>query len=248
MDRLKGKIALVTGATMGQGEEIARLFVKKGAIVILADINEEGKQTANNIAKETSGTTDFIQLDVSSSKEWEKAVIYIEKKYKKLDILVNNAGILNRQLVSDLKEEEWDKNMNVNAKSVFLGMQSTLSLLKKSKEGAIVNNASIWSLVGNGTSASYHASKGAVRSLTKTAAIEFAEHSIRVNCIHPGLVRSSMTKTLLTDPEKTKDRVGPIGRAAEPIEIAYAALFLASNESSFITGIDLPVDGGYTAR
>src|SRR5699024_7230651 len=185
--------------------------------------------------------------DVSNIDDWNKVAEHVGDQYNYLDILVNNAGIAGRNSIENMTENEWHKVMDVDAKGVFLGMKSMLPLLKKSKQGSIVNNSSIWALVGSGVSASYHAAKGAARMLTKTASIEFAPFGIRVNSIHPGVVRTHMTDVLLADPNESW-RIGPIGRPAEPVEIAYAALFLASNESSYVTGIDLPVDGGYTAR
>jgi cyclopentanol dehydrogenase len=246
MGRLKGKIALITGAATGQGKEMARLFASEGANVILTDMNMEGQDTADEITSE-GGNANFIQMDVTNLDDWNKVAKYIKDTYINLDILVNNAGIPGRSTIEDMTENEWHKVMDVDAKGVLLGMKSMLPLLKKGMQGSIVNNSSIWALVGSGKSASYHAAKGAARMLTKTAAIEFAPFGIRVNCIHPGVVRTHMTDVLLADPKESW-RIGPIGRPAEPIEIAYAALFLASDESSYITGIDLPVDGGYTAR
>ncbi len=246
MGRLKNKIALITGAAMGQGKEIAKLFASEGATVILTDMNMAGKETAAEISN-AGGDVNFVQMDVSKLADWNKVADYIKDAYNNLDILVNNAGIPGRGSIEEITEDEWQKVMDVDAKGVLFGMKSMLPFLKKSKQGSIVNNSSIWALVGTGSAASYHAAKGAVRMLTKTASIEFAPFGIRVNSIHPGLVRTPMTELLLADPKESW-RIGPIGRAAEPIEIAYAALFLASNESSYITGIDLPVDGGYTAR
>lgn len=246
MGRLEGKTALITGAAMGQGKEMAKLFAQEGAKVILTDMNMEGKEVAEEILSK-DGNASFIQMDVVNFEDWNKVAKHIEDTYENLDILVNNAGIAGRSSIEDMTENEWQKVMDVDAKGVLLGMKSMLPLLKKSKKGAIVNNSSIWALVGSGVSASYHAAKGAVRMLSKTAAIEFAPSGIRVNCIHPGVVRTALTEPLLSDPNESW-RVGPIGRFAEPIEIAYAALFLASEEASYITGIDLPVDGGYTAR
>ncbi len=231
---------------MGQGKEMARLFAQEGASVILTDMNMEGKEVAAEISSE-GGDANFIQMDVTNLGDWGKVAKFIKDTYQNLDILVNNAGIAGRSSIEDMTETEWQKVMDVDAKGVLLGMKSMLPLLKKNKQGSIVNNSSIWALVGSGLSASYHAAKGAARMLTKTAAIEFAPFGIRVNCIHPGVVQTALTESLLADPKESW-RIGPIGRPAEPVEIAYAALFLASEESSYITGIDLPVDGGYTAQ
>lgn len=246
LNRLDGKIALITGAATGQGKEMAKLFGREGANVILTDMSMEGKETAVEISSEGCDAK-FIQMDVSNLDDWNMVAEYIRDTYNNLDILVNNAGIPGRSTIEDMTENEWQKVMDVDAKGVLLGMKSMLPLLKESKQGSIVNNSSIWALVGSGVSASYHAAKGAARMLTKTAAIEFAPFGIRVNCIHPGVVRTPMVETLLADPRESW-RIGPMGRPAEPYEIANAALFLASEESSYITGVDLPVDGGYTAQ
>lgn len=249
MCRLDGKIALITGAASGQGEATARLFVKKGATVILSDINESlGRETAEKIAQEENGETHFVHHDISLPESWDKVIRFIEERYNRLDILVNNAGVPSRYPLQQLTEDEWREAIDINATGVFLGIKKSLHLLKRSKNASIVNNSSIWSLVGSGGAASYHAAKGAVRMLSKTVAVELAPFGIRVNCVHPGLIRTPMTESLIIDENELKSRVGPMGRPGEPYEVANAILFLASEQSSYITGIDLPVDGGYTAR
>lgn len=248
MARLKDKIALITGAATGQGKEMAKLFALEGAKVIITDLSPDGEKTAAEISNLYDGAeVKFVQMDVSNVDNWKMLAQYISDTYQRLDVLVNNAGIPGRSTIENVTEEEWERVIDIDAKSVLFGMQTMLPLLKESKGASIINNTSIWALVGTGTGASYHAAKGAVRMLSKTAAIEFVPFGIRVNSIHPGIVRTPMTDVLLADPKESW-RLGPIGRAAEPIEIAYAVLFLASDEASYITGIDLPIDGGYTAR
>lgn len=167
----------------------------------------------------------------------------------KVDVLVNNAGILSLSGIEETSEEEWDKVMEINAKSDFLGIKYVLPAMKMAKKGSIVNISSIYGLIGSGAAVAYHASKGAVRLLTKTVAAELAKYNIRVNSIHPGVIKTPMTEELLKDPANTKNLLGTtvLGRPAEAIEVAYGALFLASDEFSFITGSELVIDGGYTA-
>lgn len=249
MGRLAGKIALVTGGANGQGTAISKLFAKEGATVIVTDILEEGSQVAEEICQ-NGGNAYFMKLDVSKRDEWDNVISYIEDKYQKLDVLVNNAGIPGPGTVEMLEEDLWHRVMDVNAKSVYLGMKASVRLMKKNQNGgSIINNSSIWGLVGSGRSAAYQSSKGAVTLLTKTAAVEFAKYNIRVNSIHPGIILTPMVKDSLASGrgQLIIDNT-PLNRPGKPEEVAYAVLFLASDESSYITGVSLPVDGGYTAK
>lgn len=249
LDRLAGKIALVTGGANGQGEAISRLFAKEGATVIVTDILDDGKQVVEEI-NQNGGNAHFMKLDVSKQADWDKVISFIEEKFQKLDVLVNNAGIPGPGTVETLEEDLWHRVMDVNAKSVYLGMKAAVRIMKNNENGgSIINNSSIWGLVGSGRSAAYQSSKGAVTLLTKTAAVEFAKYNIRVNSIHPGIILTPMVKDSFASGrgQLIIDNT-PLNRAGKPEEVAYAVLFLASDESSYITGVSLPVDGGYTTK
>lgn len=249
MKRLENKVAIITGAARGIGKEEAILFAKEGAKVVVADIlKDEAELVANEIIK-NGGEALGYKLDVSKAKDWEKLAEDIEKKWGKVDVLVNNAGIFPASGIETATEEEWDRVMNINAKSQFLGIKYVLPAMKKAGKGSIINISSIAGLIGTGMAVAYHASKGASRLLTKTVAAELAKYNIRVNSIHPGIIRTQMVQDFLKDEESTRQILGTtvLGRPAEAIEVAYGALFLASDESSYMTGSELVIDGGYTA-
>jgi len=247
--RLEGKVAIITGAARGMGRAEAELFAKEGAKVVVADILEnEAKEVADKINKDGHEAM-AVKLDVAKADDWKKAVDQITEKWSKVDVLVNNAGILSMNGVEGTSEEEWDRVMNINAKSQFLGIKYVLPAMKKAEKGSIINISSIYGIIGSGAAVAYHASKGASRLLTKTVAAELAKYNIRVNSIHPGVIRTPMTDEILKDEQAAKALLGTtvLGRPAEPEEVANGALFLASDESSFMTGSELVIDGGYTA-
>lgn len=248
--RLAGKVALVSGGASGMGLSEATIFAREGAKVVVADVLEaEGKQVADKIVA-GGGQARFVKLDVTSEAEWDAAVKATVGAFGKLDVLVNNAGISGTYDSDMLSSAAWDKVMSINAKGVFLGMKHVIPLMKQAGVGAIVNISSISGFVGqDGVHMAYNASKGAVRIMTKTAAVQFAPDGIRVNSVHPGFMPPMRTSKTSADPEWRAKMLAavPMKRAGRVEEVAYAVLFLASDEASYITGTELVVDGGYLA-
>ena len=248
--RLEGKVALITGGARGQGAAEAKLFAKEGAKVVIADIlDEEGEKLEAEIA-ELGGECFYTHLDVSDSENWEKTVETAVAHFGKRDILVNNAGIAVWGTNDDTTEEIWDTVMDVNAKGVFLGTKHVIPEMKKLGGFSIINISSISGLVGQPTiQPVYNASKGAVRLFTKSTAVQYGSYGIRANSIHPGAIDTDMISHRIQG-EENKNRIKntvPLQRVAKPIEIAYGALFLASDESSYMTGSEMVIDGGVTA-
>ena len=249
--RLEGKVALISGGARGQGAVEAKLFAREGAKVVFGDIlDESGKQVEAEI-HEAGGEATYVHLDVTREDDWRTAVNTAIDRYGKLDILVNNAGILIRKGIEDTTEEDWDRIMGVNAKGAFLGTKHYIPAIRQSGGGSIVNISSTAGLVASHSgSASYTASKGAVRLLTKSTAVQYAKEGIRCNSIHPGPIDTDMIQETLTDPAKLEERMQrlPMGRVRTADEIAYGVLYLASEEASFVTGSELVIDGGTTAQ
>jgi NAD(P)-dependent dehydrogenase (short-subunit alcohol dehydrogenase family) len=248
--RFQGKVAMITGGAHGMGEVEAKLFAKEGANVIVADVLEqEGRQVVAGIA-EVGGEALFVRLDVTNEADWQKAVDTAVARFGKLDILVNNAGISGSADADLLSTEAWDKVMGVNAKGVFLGLKHAIPAMQKTGGGAIVNISSISGFVGQDyIHMAYNASKGAVRIMTKSAAVQFAKDGIRVNSVHPGVMPPMRTSTRGADSEERQRMLAkvPMGREGRREEVGHAVLFLASDEASYITGTELVVDGGYLA-
>ena len=247
--RLANKTAIVTGASKGMGESEARLFATQGANVVLCDLDEEaGEKTADDISR-SGGIAEFMRCDVTSESDWEKVINNTRDKFGSLDILVNNAGLSSGSTEDHLSSEWWHKIMDVNATGVFFGTKIAAEMMKKQQYGSIINISSIMGFVGgeNGHPA-YHASKGAVRIFTKAMAVKYGPYGVRVNSVHPGFMppmSSSYRSTSIQD-EYTKRT--PLRRTGEVIEVANGVLFLASDESSFVTGTELVIDGGYIAQ
>jgi cyclopentanol dehydrogenase len=247
MGRLDGKVALITGAARGQGETEARLFAREGARVVLTDVLVDlGQRVVVSIRTE-GGEAMFLQLDVSNSDDWNEVVRHTVQTYDRLDILVNNAGIAQRDGVVETSAEDWDRTMEINAKGVFLGIKYAIPAMLQSGGGSIINISSTSGIVGFPGGTAYHSAKGAVRLLTKVTAAEYARRGIRVNSVHPGIIETPMTDNMApARMQSLLDRT-PMGRRGTPLEIAYGVLFLASDESSFMTGAELVIDGGMTA-
>jgi NAD(P)-dependent dehydrogenase (short-subunit alcohol dehydrogenase family) len=245
--RLEGKVALITGAAGGMGESEAVIFAREGAKVVVADVLEaEGRRVADGLGK--AGL--FVRLDVTSEAGWEQAIGAAQATFGKLDILVNNAGISGTFDPDTLSTSAWDRLMDVNAKGVFLGMKHAIPLMERAGSGAIVNISSVSGFVGQvGIHMAYNASKGAVRLMTKSAAVQYARKGIRVNSVHPGVLPAMRSSKATADPAfRAKMLSGvPIGREGRVEEVAHAVLFLASDEASYITGTELVVDGGWLA-
>jgi NAD(P)-dependent dehydrogenase (short-subunit alcohol dehydrogenase family) len=245
--RLKGKVAIVTGGASGMGRSEATIFAREGARVLVADVLEKEGQ---EVAKSIGDAARFMKLDVTSESEWQAVVATAEREFGKLDILVNNAGISGTYTADLASTEAWDRLMDINAKGAFLGMKHAVPAMKRAGGGAIVNISSISGFAGQlGVHMAYNASKGAVRIMTKAAAVQWARDNIRVNSVHPGFMPAMRTSVGSAKPEwREKALAGvPMRREGKVEEVAHAVLFLASDEASYITGTELVVDGGFLA-
>jgi len=249
--RLDGKVALVSGGARGIGAAIVRLFVREGARVVIGDVlADEGRRLASEVG-DGGRRARFVQLDVTHETDWTDAVAAAVGHYDRLDVLVNNAGISIRGRIDEMSPADWERVMAVNATGVFLGTRAAVPALRRTGGGSIVNISSQLGLVGaEHSSPPYHASKGAVRLLTKAVAIQHAREGIRVNSVHPGPIVTPLTAAGRADPERYGQMLAriPMGRYGEPEEVAYGVLYLASDESSFVTGSELVIDGGWTAQ
>jgi cyclopentanol dehydrogenase len=251
MPRLAGKVALISGGARGMGAAEARLFAAEGCRVAIGDVlEEEGLRTATQIG-EQGGQAMFVRLDVTSESDWQHAIAGTVARYGRLHILVNNAGISQKSTLETTTVDQWDRMMDVNAKGVFLGTKLAIPELRNAGGGSIINISSQLGLVGTDQSSpQYQASKGAVRLLTKATAIQQASDGIRCNSVHPGPVETVMTEERRADPVASAKMLSliPLGRYGQPEEIANGVLYLASDESSFVTGSELVLDGGWTAQ
>lgn len=262
--RLTGKVAIITGGASGIGAETSRLFAAHGCVVVMCDVQEDLGQTVAQEIRDSGGAAEYFHLDVTSEAEWIARVAATEQKYGKLNILGNIAGISGRPagmtvqatgvttgvMIAEQSLENWNQIMAVNSTGVFLGTKSAIPAMQRAGGGSVINISSICGIVGSFANGAYHASKGAVRIFSKSAAIQYAKDQIRVNSIHPGFVDTPMARPGLLGNESGKARMDatPLGRFGKPIDIANGCLFLASDESSWVTGSELVIDGGMTAN
>jgi 3(or 17)beta-hydroxysteroid dehydrogenase len=254
MDRVKDKVAIVTGGAGGLGRAEALLLAKEGAKVVITDIDEAGIKTVAEEIKSQGGRAGFVKHDVASESEWSHVLRRTLEEFGKLDVLVNNAGVILYKKIEDTSLAEWRRLMSVNLDGVFLGTRFAIGAMKKNGGGSIINISSVAGLIGNPDASAYHASKGGVRSLTKAAAIECSRagygYNIRVNSIYPGVINTRMADDLKQDTAKYNTALSwhAMGHFGEPEDVAYGVLYLASDESKFLTGSELVIDGGWTAR
>ena len=250
MSRVQGKVALITGGARGQGAAESKLLAMEGASVIITDIlDDKGKDLESEICK-LGGIAEYLHLDVTDEDEWRQVVLYVLDNYKRIDVLVNNAGILLTKPLEDTTGDEWDKVMRINSKGVFLGTREVIPIMREVGGGSIINISSAAGIASRGDLSAYSASKGAVRLLTKSTAIQYATDGIRCNSVHPGLIVTDMTQEALEAEgadDFWDDRI-PMSRLGTVDDIAKGVLFLASDESSYMTGSELIIDGGITAK
>ena len=259
MGRVEGKIALVSGAASGLGEAIAAMLAREGASVVLADINDSlGKKVLKHMRAQGADAS-YVHLDVTREEDWVAALAHVRKRYKGLHVAVNCAGTNVPRYAPDATPlSEWRKVMAVNLDGVFLGTQHALRLMQETQEvnGSIINISSVLGLVGLPDIAAYNASKGGVRIYSKSVALSCAQRGIkvRVNTVHPGFIDTPLLRQAMArfaDPQEAQrsyDALQPVGHIGEPMDVAYGVLYLASEESKFMTGAELVIDGGYTAR
>ncbi len=255
MGRVEGKVAIVTGAALGIGRSTALMLAKEGARVAVTDVlDSEGARLVEEIGAK-GGTARYWHLDVSQEEQVRTVVAEVLRAFGRIDVLVNNAGISGASKPThEITEKEWDQVQGVNVKGPFFCTKHVVPHMKRSGRGSIVNLSSIYGLIGTPDAPPYHASKGALRLMTKTDAMMYARDGIRVNSVHPGFIWTPMVEHFLKSGgdvaagRKALDALHPLGHVGEPDDIAYGILYLASDESKFVTGSELVIDGGYTAR
>jgi NAD(P)-dependent dehydrogenase (short-subunit alcohol dehydrogenase family) len=238
--RLQDKVVLVTGAASGIGHAVVELFASEGAQVIATDI-------VAPLAAYPTGV-ESLPLDVTSEGDWASTVAAIVAKHGRLDVLINNAGIIAYEPLHELGMEAWNRMIAVDQTGVFLGMREAVRVMRKQRQGSIVNISSIWGSAAVAGAHSYHAAKGAVRNMSKNAAMTYVGEGIRVNSVHPGFIATPLTDAQAKELNDQVIDATPMKRAGKPMEIAYGCLFLASDESSYVTGTELVIDGGYLAQ
>ena len=246
--RLDGKVALISGGASGIGAAHARVFAAEGARVVIGDIQEaKGQEVAADV-NTNGGESVFVRLDVTDENDWQNAVHEAVARFGKLTTLINNAGVYWPGGVEEETRDKWQKMIEINQTGVWLGMKTALPALRESGSAAIVNISSLYGLIGSPGSIAYHASKGAVRLMSKAAALEYVRQGIRVNSIHPGQIDTPILAGLTPEQDAQIKEVTPMGRLGRPEEIAYGSLYLCSDEASYTTGTELVIDGGWFAQ
>jgi NAD(P)-dependent dehydrogenase (short-subunit alcohol dehydrogenase family) len=257
VDRVKGKVAIVTGGAMGIGRASAILLAREGASVAVTDISDEqGRKTVREI-QSAGGAAEYWRLDVRREAGIEKTFGEINGRFGRIDVLVNNAGISGtNKPTHELTEGEWDEVMSINLKGVFFCTKHVIPYMKAARRGSIINLSSVYALVGTGDVPPYHAAKGAVRAMTKNDAVLYARDKIRVNSLHPGLIWTAMAEEMaaslpdggIKTARKNLELMNLIALTGEPNDVGWAVVYLASEESKFVTGSELVIDGGFTAQ
>lgn len=247
MMRLKDKVAIITGAANGMGAAEAKLFAKEGAKVVATDLDEKNLAVLAEEIQEMGGEVLTVKQDVTSEEEWKALIDKTIEAYSKLDILVNNAGIAINKNFSNMEMTEWNKVMDVNLNGCVLGMKYCIPEMQKNGSGSVVNISSIGGLVGMAGSSPYTAAKGALRALTKSAAVEYGKDKVRVNSVHPGIIKTPMVADTMEAAMPFYETYTQLPYMGEPDDVAYGVLYLASDEARFMTGSELVIDGGWTA-
>lgn len=243
MNRLNDKVALVTGSCRGIGHAIAEAFAREGAVTIAT-----GRSKTDESFGPRSAGIDYRQLDVSQEEDWENVIGDVIDRYGRIDVLANNAGIIAYQSLHELSVAEWERVIATNQTGTWLGMRSVIPHMVSRRSGSIINVSSIWGNAAVAGAHAYHATKGAVRNMSKSAAISYAADNVRVNSVHPGFIKTPLTDAQEVEINEFVVSQTPMGRAGSPEEIANGVVFLASDEASFVTGSELVIDGGYLAQ
>ncbi|MEK4760858.1 glucose 1-dehydrogenase [Viridibacillus sp. FSL E2-0187] len=247
MGRLSGKVAIITGAASGMGAKECELFAKEGACVVATDIQEELLNEVVEAINAAGGQAIAFKHDVTSEEQWKEVVALTVEKFGKVDILVNNAGVSCTSVIANIEMSEWNRVMDINLNSCVLGMKYAVPEMQKNGSGSVVNISSIGGLVGMAGTSPYTASKGALRVLSKAAAIEYGKDKVRVNSVHPGIIVTPMTEPHMGPAMPYYEAHTQLPYMGNPEDVAYGVLFLASDEARFVTGSELVIDGGWTA-